>query len=101
MEYMRIWKEVDLQDVKEHIIMVDDQRGYCPNCKQLHIDIKTAKKCPGCSREFKYVTSAESSGGKSDIVVRLKKKLPDLIFVDFNDYERLLGKKKAENLFNV
>ncbi len=101
MEYMRIWKEVDMQDVKDHIIMVDDQRGFCPGCKQLNIDIKTAKKCPGCGREFKYVTAAESSGGKADIVIRLKKKLPDLVFVDYNDYEKLLGKKKAESLFNV
>jgi uncharacterized Zn-finger protein len=101
MEYMRVWKEISVEDVQNHIIMVEDKFGHCPGCKQIGIELKELKKCPGCGREFKYVTSKDARGGKTDIVSRTRKKLPDLIFVDYDDYERVTGKKKAESLFNI
>ena len=99
MEFIRIWTEVDINKIQEHIVLVDDLSGYCPKCKKIGIDIKEVKNCPSCEREFKYVTSTESKGGKSDIVMRIKKKIPHLIFVDYNDYERLTGRDKAQSLF--
>lgn len=101
MEYMRVWTEMDVEDVQKHIIMVEDKFGHCPGCKKIGIELKELSKCPGCGREFKYVTSKDSRGGKTDIVIRTRKKLPDLVFVDYDDYERITGKKKAEGLFNV
>ncbi len=101
MEYIRIWKELDIKEVQEHIIMVDDMLGYCPGCKKIGIELKDLATCPSCGREFKYVTSNEAKGGKIDIVMRIRKKLPDLTFVDYGDYERLTGKRKAEDLFKV
>ncbi len=98
---MRVWKELSVEDVQNHIIMVEDKFGHCPGCKQIGIELKELKKCPGCGREFKYVTSKDARGGKTDIVARTRKKLPDLIFVDYDDYERVTGKKKAESLFNI
>jgi len=101
MEYMRVWKELKVEDVQNHIIMVEDKFGHCPGCKQIGIELKELKNCPGCGREFKYVTSKDARGGKTDIVSRTRKKLPDLNFVDYDDYERVTGKKKAESLFNI
>ena len=98
---MRIWTEVDLKDIQDHIIMVDDMLGFCPKCKKIGIDLKELDNCPSCETEFKYVTSKEAKGGKKDIVLRIRKKLPDLTFVDYDDYLNLTGKKKAEGLFNV
>ena len=101
MEYMRIWEEIDIEDIQNHIIMVEDKYGHCPGCKQIGIELKDLKKCPGCGRDFKYATSKDAKGGKVDIVSRTRKKLPDLVFVDYDDYERITGKKKAESLFNI
>jgi len=101
MEYMRVWTEIEVDDVQKHIIMVEDKFGHCPGCKQIGIELKDLKKCPGCGREFKYVTSKDAKSGKTEIVMRTKKKLPDLIFVDYDDYDRVTGKKKAESLFNI
>ncbi|MCU0848087.1 MAG: hypothetical protein MUD12_09395 [Spirochaetes bacterium] len=101
MEYIRIWTEVDIKDIQDHIIMVDDKLGFCPQCKKIGIEIREIRKCPSCGREFRYVTSVESKNGKPDIVNRIRKKLPDLAFVDYDDYERITGKKKAESLFKV
>jgi uncharacterized Zn finger protein (UPF0148 family) len=101
MEYMRIWNEVDVKDIESHIIIVDDKFGHCPGCKKIGIELKDLKKCPSCGREFRYVTSKEAQGGKFDIVTRTRRKLPELVFVDYADYERETGKKKAESLFKV
>jgi hypothetical protein len=101
MENMRVWTEIEVEDVQKHIIMVEDKFGHCPGCKQIGIELKDLKKCPGCGREFKYVTSKDAKAGKTEIVMRTKKKLPELIFVDYDDYERVTGKKKAESLFNI
>jgi hypothetical protein len=101
MEYMRIWNEVDIKDVESRIIIVDDKFGHCPGCKKIGIELKDLIKCPSCGREFKYVTSKEAQGGKFDIVNRTRKKLPNLVFVDYGDYEREVGKKKAASLFKV
>jgi hypothetical protein len=99
MEYIRIWNEIDITEVQNHIVIVDDKFGFCTGCREIGIKIENLKKCPKCGREFKYVTSRESKGGKSDIVTRIRRKLPDYKFVDYDDYERLTGKKKAETLF--
>jgi hypothetical protein len=101
MEYMRVWKELDIQKVKDHIIMVDDMLGYCPGCKTIGIELKDLKTCPSCDREFRYVTSQEARGGRFDIVMRMKKKLPDLTFVDYDDYIRVTGQKEAKELFKI
>ena len=101
MEHMRVWKEISVEDVQNHIIMVEDKFGHCPGCRQIGIELKELKNSPRCGRTFKYVTSKDARGGKTDIVGRTRKKLPDLIFVDYDDYERVTGKKKAESLFNI
>jgi len=99
MEYIRIWKEVDLAEIKEHIIIVDDTTGFCPNCRKIGIDLKELKKCPSCGREFRYVTSKETIKRNTEFLNRIRKKLPDLVFVDYSDYEHQSGKMKAAELF--
>ncbi len=101
MEYLRIWREIEISEIQDHIIMVNDMFGFCPACKKIGIELHDLTKCPSCGREIKYVTSKDAQNNKIEIVARIKKKLPDLIFVDYNDYERVTGKKKAESLFNV
>ena len=101
MGHVRIWHEVDIAEIKEHIVMVDDKYAHCPNCKKIGLEIKELKKCPSCGREFKYATSKEATGGKVEIVTRTLKKMPGIIFVDYDDYEHATGKQKAESLFKV
>ena len=101
MEYLRVWTEIDIADIQDHIIMVDDKYGHCPNCKKIGIELKDITHCPSCDREFKYATSKEARGGKHEIVMFTRKRLPHLTFIDYDDYERVTGKKKAESLFNI
>jgi uncharacterized Zn finger protein (UPF0148 family) len=101
MEQLRIWQEISIDEIKEQIVIVDDTFGHCPNCKEIGIELKGLTHCPSCSREFNYVTSKEASHGKHDIVVRIRKKLPHMTFVDYDDYIKAVGQKDAQNLFSV
>ena len=101
MDYLRVWQEVDISEIKEHLLMVDDRYGHCPGCNKIGLELKDLKKCPSCGREFRYVTSKDAKGGKHEIVIRTRKKLPDLTFVDYDDYVRVTGKNTAESLFNI
>ena len=101
MEYLRIWTQVDIVKIQNSILIVDDKFGFCPECKEIGIKLDDLKKCPKCGREFKYVTSREAKGTKGHVsVTRTRKKLPNLTFVDYDDYERITSKNKAESLFN-
>lgn len=100
MDLIRIWQEADIKDIQEHIVMVDDLFGFCPGCKTPGLKLQDISKCPNCGRQFKYVTSKDARGNKSfETVMRLKKKLPQLVFVDYDDYEKLSSKNKAADLF--
>ncbi len=99
MEHMRIWTEVDVAEVAEHIIIADDKFGFCPGCREIGIKVEGAAQCPKCARTFRYITARESRGGRHEIVARLRRKAPALVFVDYDDYERLTGKQKAQSLF--
>lgn len=101
MDYIRVWTEISVKDIEDHIIMVEDKYGHCPGCKQIGIELNDLIDCPGCSRDFKYVTSKDAKGGRTDVVVRTRKKLPDLTFVDYDDYIRITSKKKAADLFKI
>lgn len=101
MDYLRLWTEADITDIQEHIVIVDDKFGHCPNCKKIAIELRELHQCPDCGREFKYVTSTEARGGRFDIVMRTHRKLPGMKFVDYDDYLRVTGKNKAESLFKI
>lgn len=102
MEYIRIWTNADISEIIDHIVIIDDKFGFCPGCKEMGIKLDNLKRCPGCGREFKYLTSREvkGSGKGQSFVARAMKKLPDLTFVDYGDYEYSLSKNKAESLFS-
>ncbi|MBN2401133.1 MAG: hypothetical protein JXN64_01920 [Spirochaetes bacterium] len=102
MEYLRIWTEADTETIQQSILIVDDKFGFCPGCKEMGIKLDNLKSCPKCTREFQYVTSREARGGEKALafVARIIKKLPALTFVDYDDYEYITRKKRAEGLFS-
>ena len=99
MDLVRIWQEVNVSDITGNIVLVDDKFGHCPNCKKIGIELKDLTHCPSCNTEFKFVSSKEAKNGKRDIVLRALKKLPNMKFVDYDDYEHALSKDKLDDLF--
>ena len=93
-EFIRVWKQFDIQDISEHLLIVGDLTGDCSKCGELGIDYSNVKACPKCKTTFKYISS------RTREVRRINNKRPDLIFIDFEDYKKAKGKIKARDLFS-
>ncbi len=101
-EFLRTWQTYDLEEVQKHLLILGDVSGDCAACRELGIAYLTAKECPRCKTAFKYVTSRRLEthpGERFQIVARLRDKRPDLVFLDYEDYKRTLGRKKAREFF--
>jgi len=93
-EFIRVWKDIDINDISEHLLIVGESRGDCSKCRALGIDYSNAKTCPECGTGFKYIAS------RSREVKKIIQKRPDMIFIDFEDYKKIIGKIKARGLFS-
>jgi len=91
-DFIRVWKEFDINDISEHLLIVGDAAGDCSKCRTLGIDYSNAKTCPKCATVFKYVAS------RTKEIKKIINKRPDLIFIDFDDYKKVSGKIKARGL---
>lgn len=102
MSLIRVWTELNIDEVSESIVIVDDLHGFCPNCKKTGISYADISKCPECSREFKYVTTRENpkSSNGAKIIAKIQKNLPDLTIIDYADYKHITDKNKAHGLFS-
>lgn len=92
-DFIRVWKEMELEDIEKHLLIVGASSGDCSNCKELGINYLTATSCPKCNTGFKYVAS------RLHEVRKISNKRPDLIFIDLEDYKKAAGKIKAKKLF--
>jgi len=101
-EFLRTWQQFDIEEVEKHLLMVGDVSGDCAACRELGISYQGAKECPRCKTIFKYMTSRRLEthpGERFQVVSRLRQRRPDLIFIDYEDYKRTAGRKKAREFF--
>ena len=102
--FLRVFREYDIEEVKKHLLIMGDLTGDCASCRALGIDYYTAGKCPECGTPFKFVTSRRletHSGERFHLVRRMSEKRPDLTFIDYGDYQKIIGQKKAHDFFGV
>jgi hypothetical protein len=94
-DLIRVWKEMDILDIEKHLLIAGDVSGDCSSCRKLGINYSSAKTCPECGNEFKYIAS------RSHEIKKIKQRRPDLIFIDFDDYKKATGKIKARDIFST
>ena len=101
-EFLRTFQEFDIDDVQKHLLIMGDLSGDCGSCKELGLNTFSVKTCPHCGSEFKYITSRrmdQHPGERFQLARRAKEKRPDLVFIDYTDYSKVLGQKKARDFF--
>lgn len=101
-EYLRVFRPFDIEDVQKHLLIMGDLSGDCASCRCLGIDSYSAGTCPECGTPFKYVTSRRldaNPGERFSLAKRVAEKRPDLVFIDYSDYMKVLGQKKARDFF--
>jgi len=97
---VRIWHEMQSEEVKKHLLLAGELTANCENCQHLGIDFYKEKECPNCHTSFKYVGFRTKHNRAEEIsaIKRLKDKRPDLIIIDYEDIKRAFGKSKARSL---
>ncbi len=101
-EYLRTFRSYDLDDVKQHLLIMGDLSGDCGSCRALGIDSYSAGQCPECGTPFKYMTSRRleaNPGERFHWARRMQEKRPDLVLIDYTDYSKAIGHQKAREFF--
>ena len=101
-EFLRTFKQFDIEEVRKHLLIMGDLSADCASCRHLGIDGYTAKSCPECGTPFRYVTSRRTEanpGERFQFARRIHEKRPDLLNIDYTDYMKVLGQKKARDFF--
>ena len=100
-EYLRVFKPFDVEEVKKHLLILGDLKGDCASCRALGINPDQGV-CPECRTDFKYVTSRRlesHAGERFQFAKKMQERRPDLIVIDYSDYTKVMGKKKARDFF--
>ena len=93
-KFIRIYKEIDINDIKEHLLVYGDLSASCSHCQAVDIKLDAAQ-CPECKTDFKYI-AFRNVRNHIPKLKKLNKEKPHLIFVDYDDFKRSLGAFKAE-----
>ncbi len=100
--FIKVWKELDTDDVAKHLCLVSLSTASCANCGKFGLDYSAVKACPGCNSEFKYISFRINPDEKSQEGILVRKIIqmrPDLTLISYDDYQRLVNKAKAKDLF--
>lgn len=96
--FLRVWKEIDLKDAEKHLIVAGELSAECFSCHNIGIELKT-RICPHCGTRFKYMGFRRKD--PLSYLQRIKDESLDIIFIDFEDFKKSLGKKDAHKLLDL
>ena len=97
---IRVWKQLDIDLVNKHLVIVDEIDATCNNCKKLGLKFPADKSCPSCNTEFKYCcTSSGSVQLASRILQKIKDANSDCVLIDKEDYNKAKAKTDINDLF--
>lgn len=97
MVYLRTWKKLNLEEVKEHLLVVGELSAECFNCREIGINFER-RGCPKCGNIFKYIAFRREV--RPQDFKRFKEDRPRIELIDFSDFKKALNKKEARNIFN-
>ncbi|MFP4473489.1 MAG: hypothetical protein ACLFPX_06445 [Candidatus Omnitrophota bacterium] len=96
--FIRIYRDLDFQDVREHTLIYGDLTAACSKCDALDIKL-TAPACPECRTDFKYIAFRNVKQHFAKLQ-RLYDENPKIAFIDFDDYKRALANIKAQEFWS-
>lgn len=99
-KYIRVWKKISVDEIKNKILYVDDLYGTCGNCKKLGLNYLKDKICPQCKTEFRYMAiTSKNPSDAHKILIRMEQENVQLILIDRDDFEKSQAKDAARDLF--
>ncbi len=96
--FVRIWQEVKVNDIEQHLLVIGELSAECYNCHNLGLPV-SATACPQCQARFKYLGFRRTVDIQA--VKRFKDMHPSLIMIDFQDFKKLVSKSDARKLLDL
>ena len=96
--FLRVWQECDLQDIEKYLIVVGELSSECFACHKVGIERK-AQNCPNCGVYFKYMGFRRKL--QMSYLRKMKEEFPQLVFIDFEDFKKSIGKRDARKLLDI
>ena len=93
---IRVWNEIDLNEIKPRLLIAGSTAADCANCKEVGIPFDS-RICPKCGAAFKYMCARVSDAAKE--ARRLRAKRPDLILIEFKDYKHADARSAARGIW--
>jgi len=100
---IRVWRELDIEEVQKHLLLAGELTANCENCRQMGVDFFREKTCPQCHTVFQYIgfRKKDNKAEELSIIARVKEKRLDLTIVDYEDIKHACGKSKARDLLGM
>ena len=93
-KFIRIYKKLDIQNIKLHLLIYGDLSASCANCSKMDFKLEMTH-CPDCHTEFKYI-SFRNIKTHFPKIQKITSERPNIIIVDYDDYSRSVGAMKAQ-----
>jgi len=93
-KFIRIYKKLDVNEIKQHLLIYGDLSAQCANCQAMDMKLDNTS-CPKCGAEFKYI-SFRNVRNHLPKLQKINDEQPNILFVDFDDYKRQIGELKAK-----
>ncbi|MFH1505227.1 MAG: hypothetical protein ABIH08_07600 [Candidatus Omnitrophota bacterium] len=96
--FLRAWKRFELADIQEHLIVAGELSSECYSCRKIGLEL-IAKSCPECGSNFQYMSFRRKVTPL--FLNKVREQWPEVIFIDFEDFKKSVGKKDARELFDI
>ena len=96
-KFIRVYKKIELDDVKEHMMICGDLSYSCTKCNNMTLKIEMTN-CPECQTDFRYI-SFRNVKDNTPKMLKLSETHTHLTFIDFDDFKKMTGSAKAQNFF--
>jgi len=98
--FVRVWTEINVEEIEKHLILIEDLYGTCGNCKKLGLNYLKDISCPACGTRFKYAaTSIKNPAEIVKILNRIQTAGLNLKLIEREDYNKAQAKDALGTLF--
>jgi len=94
-KFIRIYKKLDLNEIKKHLLIYGDLSAQCADCQTMDLKLDMTA-CPKCGTAFKYIAFCNVRNHLPKLQ-KINDERPEVLFVDFEDYKRHIGELKARD----
>ncbi len=99
--WIRQWHRFSPEEIRKHLILVDDLYGMCAKCRTLGLNYLKDSKCTGCGTEFKYLATKLTDPGEiAKLLSRIEAERPGLTVIDRADYDKATARDALSGLFS-